>query len=116
MNNKLKKIVLTLVTCLSVSIVFAQENKASSEEACKVKAKEITADLKAKLSLNNEQEQKVLDLMTYSQLKLVSNPNADGQVGLYQNEKMNEILSPSQMQVWMRMEAAKKPSGEPKQD
>lgn len=115
MNNTLKKLVLTLITCLSVSIVFAQENKATVEETSKAKAKEITSDLKGKLNLNTEQEAKVLDLMTMAQLKLASNPTRDGELGVIVQEKMNEILTESQMQVWMRMEAAKKPSGDSKQ-
>jgi hypothetical protein len=112
MTTTLKKVLLTLVTCLSVSFVFAQDNRASNEETSKIKAAQITADLKAKLSLEKEQEQKVLELMSIMELKRIGSSDLESKVDQQLVEEMNNILSPSQMQVWLRMQAANKPSGE----
>ncbi len=112
MTTTLKKVLLTLVTCLSVSFVFAQDNRASNEEISKIKATQITADLKAKLSLEKEQEQKVMELMTIVELKRIGSSDLESKVDQQLVEEMNKILSPSQMQVWLRMQAAAKPSGE----
>jgi hypothetical protein len=110
MTNSLKKVILVLVACLSVSFAFAQQTDRSIEDAPKYRASQTTADLKAKLNLTNEQEKQVMELMTTAEMKK-SGTELDSRVDAYVIEQMNTILSPSQMEVWMRNEAAKKPSG-----
>ncbi len=116
MNNTLKKLFLTLVTCLSVSIVFAQENRADAEQACKMKAQQSTKELKGALNLSNEQQKQVLEILTYSEMKKVSHPGADSEVDLYITGEMNKVLTPSQMTTWLNYEAAKNPKVDPEKD
>jgi hypothetical protein len=49
--------------------------------------------------------------MTMAELKKSQSTELDSRVDKYVLEQMNTILSPSQMDVWLRAEAKKKPTG-----
>ena len=116
MNKMLKKLLFTLVAVLAVNLASAQDNRSSAEEASRMKAKQTVAELKGKLSLTNEQQKQTEEIMTYAEMKKASKSGLDSQIDIYVTEEMNKILTESQMQVYLRLEASKNPKADPERE
>jgi uncharacterized protein (UPF0333 family) len=106
MNNSLKRLLLVLVSCLTMTFASAQE---TTEDAARSKAAQTTSELKATLNLTAEQQKRVLETMTYVEMKKAGMQGDKSAIDPYIAQEMNKILSENQMQVWLRGEAAKNP-------
>ena len=109
MNNSLKRLLLTLMCGLTITLASAQ---GTAEETAKSKAAQTTSELKASLNLTHEQQLSVTEVMTYVEMKKATSKDKSV-LQNYMTQEMNKILSESQMQVWLDMEATKNPQLSP---
>lgn len=92
----MKKIVLALVLCVAVAGVSAQEKKDEKRPDAKELAQKKTDKLKERLSLSDEQAQKVNDIFLKKAQQL-EKMRAD------EEKKMKKVLNDAQFEEWKKM-------------